>query len=171
MSTTERPQNNQHLRATVVSLLLALFGCDHASKNVAEAALSNGRVVNLVTGGLELRYARNPDTAFSLFRVLGLSPSPSLLLLSSLLATAFVGALWFFARKRSTRQDNVGYALVLAGALGNVVDRAARGYVVDFIHITHWPIFNVADVAIVVGTMLLGWSSFRKKGRKENAFP
>jgi signal peptidase II len=156
-------QSNQRLRVVVAALLLGLFGCDHATKSVAEAALSEGRVVNLVTGALELRYARNPDTAFSLFRVLGLHPSPILLLLVSLVVTALVGALWFLARKRSTLWDNIGYALVLAGAFGNVADRANHGYVVDFIHIAHWPIFNVADVVIVLGTMLLGWSSFRKK--------
>ena len=38
---------------------------------------------------------------------------------------------------------------------GNLIDRVARGYVVDFIHVTHWPVFNVADVALVVGFGLL----------------
>ena len=56
------------------------------------------------------------------------------------------------------RLEPLAYTLILAGALGNVADRVVRGYVVDFIHLHHWPIFNVADVAIVVGAALLAWS-------------
>ena len=48
----------------------------------------------------------------------------------------------------------MAYALLLAGALGNLSDRLFRGYVVDFIHLHHWPIFNVADICIVVGALL-----------------
>ena len=51
--------------------------------------------------------------------------------------------------------QHVGFAFVLAGALGNVVDRAVRGYVVDFIHVRHWPVFNVADSAITLGVVML----------------
>jgi len=47
------------------------------------------------------------------------------------------------------------FALLLAGAMGNVVDRAVRGYVVDFIHIAWWPVFNVADVAVCLGIVAL----------------
>ena len=69
---------------------------------------------------------------------------------------------WFVARKRATRTQHVGFALVLAGALGNVVDRAARGYVIDFIHLTRWPVFNVADIAVVAGMTLLMLAALRR---------
>ena len=46
-------------------------------------------------------------------------------------------------------------SLIVAGALGNCIDRIFRGYVVDFIDFTYWPVFNVADIAVVCGTILL----------------
>jgi len=56
---------------------------------------------------------------------------------------------------RAARMTQVGFALVFSGALGNIVDRIARGYVVDFIHVRGWPVFNVADIAVVVGMGLI----------------
>ena len=150
------------LRAAILLLTVSLFGCDHATKIAAEASLSHGRAVNVVSGVLELRYAPNPDIAFSLLRTLGIPRSPSLLLATSLIALASVVVVWVLSRARATRSQHVGFALVLAGALGNVVDRAVRGYVVDFIHITRWPVFNVADMAVVAGMMLLVLASLRK---------
>jgi len=52
-------------------------------------------------------------------------------------------------------------ALVLAGALGNLMDRLMRGYVVDFFYLHHWPVFNVADIWIALGVGLLGLSAMR----------
>ena len=46
-------------------------------------------------------------------------------------------------------------SLILAGAVGNCVDRVCRGFVVDFIDFTYWPVFNIADIAVVCGTVLL----------------
>ena len=46
-------------------------------------------------------------------------------------------------------------SVIIAGALGNCIDRIFRGYVVDFIDFTYWPVFNVADIAVVCGTVLL----------------
>jgi signal peptidase II len=46
-------------------------------------------------------------------------------------------------------------ALLLAGALGNLIDRAWHGYVVDFLHVPHWPVFNVADIYVTVGAAAL----------------
>jgi signal peptidase II len=52
----------------------------------------------------------------------------------------------------------VGLVLILGGALGNTSDRVIRGYVVDFIHVPHWPVFNFADVWVTVGVALVLWS-------------
>ena len=112
------------LRAAIVLLTLSLFGCDHATKIAAHASLSGGRVVNVVSGVLELRYAANDDTAFSLLHTLGIPRTPPLLLAASAIALVGVVGAWIASRKRATHTQHVGFALVLAGALGNVVDRA-----------------------------------------------
>ena len=69
----------------------------------------------------------------------------------------------------------LGLALVLGGALGNVIDRAVLGYVVDFLYFHYqgfsWPAFNVADSAISVGAALLIWDSFAGKPAKAETAP
>ncbi len=52
---------------------------------------------------------------------------------------------------------------MVAGAIGNVADRILCGYVVDFIHLSHWPVFNVADACVVVGLIALGLSRSRAR--------
>jgi signal peptidase II len=150
-----RPPSNLRLHLAITALTLSLFGCDHATKLAAQATLSQGHAVDLVAGVLELRYAANDDTAFSLLRTFGVARTPSLLLAASAAALLGVVATWSASRKRASRIQHVGFALVLAGALGNVVDRAMRGYVIDFIHLTRWPIFNVADISVVAVAILL----------------
>lgn len=137
------------------ALAVASFGCDHATKAAAKASLEGGRTVALLPGVLELRYAQNDDTAFSVLQTFGVSRAPFVLVLVAALATLLVGAAWFTQRRSATPTQHVAFALLISGALGNVVDRAIRGYVVDFIHVTHWPVFNVADIVVVVGAVLL----------------
>lgn len=140
---------------------LALVGCDHATKAVAEAALERRGPLALVPGILDLHYARNPDTAFSLLRTVHLPAKEPFLVAISLLGLAGVIALWWRHRRAPT-MEQATYALILAGAFGNAFNRVRRGFVVDFIEIDHWPIFNVADVAIVVGAALLAVVALRR---------
>jgi signal peptidase II len=64
--------------------------------------------------------------------------------------------------------EQMAFVLVVGGAVGNVIDRLARGYVVDFIHIQRWPVFNVADAAICAGGALVGIVMMR--ARTETSF-
>ncbi len=140
-----------------------MFGCDHATKIAAEAKLSADGPMPLVNGILELRYTRNDDTAFSMLHHLGLPRTPGILLAAAAVALVGIGIAWMKSRRRATPAQHAGFALVAAGALGNVVDRAVRGYVVDFIHVTRWPVFNVADIAVVAGVILLVLGSARRR--------
>jgi len=65
-------------------------------------------------------------------------------------------------RKKISLYD-VSLALILAGAIGNLIDRLRFGYVVDFLDFRVWPVFNVADSAITVGAILLGWTMLFSK--------
>src|SRR5205823_4847552 len=111
---------------------LGLFGCDHATKSVAKASLANGKGVEVIRGAVELRYVPNDDIAFNAFHHLGLGHSPLFLTILALVGTIAALALAVAAKRWSAR---IGFALVIGGALGNLVDRVARGYVVDFIHV------------------------------------
>jgi signal peptidase II len=145
-------------------LLVGLVGCDHATKAAARATLADGRVVTLVPNVLDLRYAENRGTAFSLIDH-AQGRTTLMLVVVSLFAIAAIAVYWW--RLRGARASTqIACALIGAGAIGNVVDRVARGYVVDFVNLHHWPIFNVADVAITIGVaMLLLGSIARARAR------
>ncbi|MFT3773066.1 MAG: signal peptidase II [Minicystis sp.] len=141
---------------------LAMVGCDHATKAVAQSALERRGAVAIVPGVLDLHYAENRDTAFSLMRLLHLHvPGRGVLLVAlSLVGLAAVAVAWW-RRRRASMMEQAAYALLVAGALGNAIDRAGRGYVIDFIEIHRWPIFNVADIAVAAGAVLLAIVMFR----------
>jgi signal peptidase II len=108
-----------------------------------------------------MRYAENPGAAWGLFRDLSLDARNGIFSLTLLGAVAFI---LFYFRKLSPGQRlaQVALSMVFSGAIGNFIDRVARGYVVDFID-WHWwnrpdlyfPTFNVADSMITVGVILL----------------
>ncbi len=145
-----------------VGLLFGLVGCDHATKRTAEAALKGRGPVILVAGVADLRYAENHGIAFNLERVLpGGLPRPLLVGVVVAVLAALVVA--WVRRKGELSATTVGYAFIVAGALGNLIDRLAWGYVIDFIHVRHWPVFNVADVSIGVGMGLVLLGMLRER--------
>lgn len=141
-----------------VSLMVGVTGCDHATKRLAATELQS-RALGVWPHVLELRVAHNTDSAFSL---LGdtLSPHARWILLSVLASAVTLGALVFIVRrwKDLDPMARLGGALVISGGLGNVYDRLLTGHVIDFIHVEHWPIFNVADIAVTLGVLALVWS-------------
>ncbi len=139
----------------LLSLVVGVFGCDHATKMAAKANLEGGQTVNVV----ELRYTVNDDVAFSLLERLKLPHSPLLLASIAGIAIVIAGALLFRSGiTKGSRIGQAGLAIALAGGLGNIVDRLLRGGVIDFIHVKGWPIFNVADIAVVVGMLLVAFA-------------
>ena len=147
-----------------VLLCLGMIGCDHATKHAARTLLPRHGAVAIVSGVFDLRYAENRDTAFSLLQHTSFEAKEMVLAAAALLGLALVSGLWW--RRRSARPvEQLGYALVVSGAVGNVLDRLLLGYVVDFLHVHRWPIFNVADVAIVGGLGLLAVANLRPSAR------
>ncbi|MGE0328737.1 MAG: signal peptidase II [Polyangiaceae bacterium] len=148
-----------------VFLCLSVVGCDHTTKQLAVSHLSGQGPVSVVPGVLDLRYAENTDTAFSLLGGhLGTEPRVMLLSLLGALVTlglfAFALARW----KLFGLGERVAVALLLAGAVGNLGERLVRGHVVDFLHVRYWPVFNVADIAVVVGALLFAFAG-RQRAR------
>jgi signal peptidase II len=141
------------------------YGLDRVTKILAESALP-GSPVELVPGVLTLRYTTNSGGAFSIGQsapwfFVGVSAVVAVIIL----ATAF---------RHTSRLVGASLGLVLGGALGNLTDRAIRapgmrGRVVDFIDFQIWPVFNLADTAIVVGAILLALTGLRE--RREETEP
>lgn len=140
-----------------IFLCLATVGCDQSTKAFAIENLKDGP--QAIFPGLRLNYTENRDMAFGLLSAL-LSEEARLWILAGVKAVAVLFGVGFFILRRgiSTHVERLGLALVLAGAAGNLIDRIRLGYVVDFLQIPYWPVFNVADMALVVGMTLLWWT-------------
>jgi signal peptidase II len=155
-------------RALILSLLLLLVGCDHASKGIAKAELESGGARELIRGVVDFRYVENTDIAFNLLRWVPEWLRFPALLVSGAVAVVVSCVLLLQARDR-VRAPMFALVLVTAGAIGNYLDRVFRGYVVDFVHVRHWPVFNVADVYITVGFVFLAGAYFLNSRRSATA--
>lgn len=120
--------------------------------------------------GFSIMFTWNPGTSFSLFRALG-TAAPIILIVLSAIIIGFLG--YYLFKKTNSGMEKWGLALIVGGALGNLIDRLRFGAVVDFLdfHVKtwHWPAFNFADICICVGVGLyvLYWLFFNtnKKGK------
>jgi len=145
-------------RVVWVVIAGGVFVADQVTKALVEALIPEHATVPVFPHFLNLIHTKNAGAAFGLF-----SDSPSvwktmlLVAVSSLLLAMVIGVMW---RNQQLRwETGVGLALILGGALSNLFDRIRFGRVVDFIDVYfrryHWPTFNLADGAIVVGAGLL----------------
>lgn len=132
--------------------LTALVGCDHATKYVAKSGLESQPPRAVIGSVLDFRYVENTDVGFNLLRWIPAGVRMPLLL--GIGALAIAALLVFVLRSGYRGWAQSGLLLILGGALGNYLDRLARGYVVDFIHVPHWPVFNVADIWLTVGALV-----------------
>ncbi len=132
------------------ALCMAVVVLDQAAKALVEANLVAGEQVDVV-GPLGLTLTHNRGIAFGLA-----SDGGAVLVALTLAALAFVGIL--FARDPGRRGMWVAVGLLAGGALGNLVDRVRAGEVTDYVDVLSWPPFNLADVAITLGVVVLALS-------------
>ncbi|HWS15284.1 MAG TPA: signal peptidase II [Candidatus Methylomirabilis sp.] len=140
----------------LVSALL-LGAADQASKVWAVRNLPLHEPRTIVQGFFDLVHVRNTGVAFSLLSSLDSRWVHPFLILATVLAVGAVLA--YIAYLPCKGAAPLGLGLILGGAVGNLIDRARLGYVVDFLDLYwrnhHWPTFNVADVGISAGVVLL----------------
>src|SRR5215813_13492333 len=142
--------------------LFAAFGIylvDQSSKAWAVRSLRFGDGKQVISGVLDLVYTENPGIAFGQLQEGGSFGRWFFVILAT---AAAIAVLFYFWRTPRTDDRVLGAcALLLAGILGNLTDRARLGYVVDFIAAHagsyHWPTFNVADASIAIGAVLLAY--------------
>jgi signal peptidase II len=139
-------------------LIGAVLVLDQLTKALVVRSIGLHDYVPLVDGLLSLSHVRNHGAAFGLLSDWNL-PYQSLLLSALSLAALGAIATYFVRLPATARLPRLALALVLGGAIGNVIDRLRLGYVVDFVHVYwreyQWPDFNVADSAITIGVTLL----------------
>ncbi len=139
---------------------------DQATKFAVERTFSHGERLAVVPGFFDLTLVYNRGAAFS-FLADAAGWQRWFFIALGAVAAAFI--VWLLARHGSQRLFAFALALILGGAVGNVVDRIARGHVVDFVLLHwqrfHWPAFNVADSAITIGAVLLVVDELRRVRR------
>jgi signal peptidase II len=134
---------------------------DRITKLWAERALAGRPPVTVIPGVLQLNYTTNSGGAFGLGQ-----SAPWVFVAATIIVAAAIVASSFRLRNGPTA---VALGLILGGAFGNLTDRAVRGdgllsgRVVDFIDFHIWPVFNVADSAIVIGAVLLAMGGIRRE--------
>jgi signal peptidase II len=139
-----------------VPAVLVVLVLDQLTKHFVRAHLTEGAEPTKLLPFLDLRHVRNTGIAFSL-----LSDQVWLVLLFTVVVLVVLGTLMVRA-KPTDRLTLVGVGGIAGGALGNLTDRLRLGYVTDFIHLPHWPTFNVADCGIVGGVALVVLRQWRE---------
>ena len=137
-------------RRTLIAVAIATVVADAATKAWASSSLDHP--IEIV-GSLSLQLSHNPGVAFGLGQSL---PTGVLLALNAAICAAIAWAGW-----TGHLRPPLAVGLVVGGAIGNLLDRLTGGSVVDMIHLTWWPTFNIADAAICTGAVLLVIGSFR----------
>jgi signal peptidase II len=153
-----RVNTTSQFKARLGIVSLAVLVVDQWTKHLAETSLAGRPPVSVVPGFIDLVHVENTGVAFGLFAAGSSTFGVLMLTLLGLVALGLV--LYYFWRTPETNKGVLfALALILGGAVGNLVDRVMSGSVTDFIDVYvgthHWPTFNAADSAITIGIVLL----------------
>lgn len=147
---------------SIAALVIAL---DQISKYYVIQVFAWGDLLK-VTGFFDLVRAHNTGAAFSLFAS---QPGWQRGFFIAVASIASVFILYLLRKDSGSMLSKLSLSLILGGALGNLIDRLAHGYVVDFLSLHlgsyYWPAFNIADSAITIGAVLLTWDSLKQPKR------
>jgi signal peptidase II len=154
-------------KMTILLVVLGLgLGLDVLTKALVLSHLPLGGQVTLVPGFFNLVHVHNKGAAFGILGGLPAVYTRIFFIITNGLVLAVVAWLWWRLPQGSW-QMALGYSLVMAGALGNLIDRVRLGQVVDFLDFYwgryHWPAFNVADSLVCLGAGLLIYVILREE--------
>lgn len=144
-----------------LGLALAVITLDQAVKWLVRETIERGDSVS-VAWPVELVHVTNSGAAFGILQ--GAGP---LLVMTSVIGMVAI-LVYLFNPGFAHPLMRLGLALMLGGAVGNLIDRVKDGEVVDFIKVPNWPAFNVADSAITVGVLLLAWAMLQETEPKRS---
>lgn len=131
-------------------IIITAAAIDRVLKYFINTNMSPGETKPLLGDFVDLTYVRNNGAAFSILQ-------DHRILLIALPAILIAVGLVYVTRHRKDRSNFMltSLSLVIAGGLGNLIDRVMTGYVIDFIDFRFWPVFNFADICVTVGCVLL----------------
>lgn len=139
---------------SAVSSVLVIFFLDQYSKFLVSLKLVTGESLPVIKDILHITFVKNTGAAFGLFK-----NSTVIFILISVAAVVVISGFILRSIQRGDFSSkplfNTGLVLIVSGAMGNLVDRFRFGYVIDFIDVRIWPVFNIADTSITIGTIFL----------------
>lgn len=138
-------------RNTILFLVIAAsaLAVDQLLKLMVVLLMVPGQSVTVVPGVLDITYSTNTGAAFGIMKGSG-----QVLFLFALVVVVFMVAWFYYTRHQEGAWSFIALGMIIGGALGNLVDRLFRGKVTDFLDLGFWPVFNFADVAIVIGVII-----------------
>jgi signal peptidase II len=150
---TQRTTGGRRLVGVLLVVAVVVVVLDQFTKALAVSRLADGRVVQVVGELLQLRLTFNPGAAFSF--------ATGYTFVFTIIAAVVVVVILRISRRLRSLPWAIALGGLLGGAIGNLIDRIwrqpapFRGHVVDFIELPHWPLFNLADSAIVGAAVLM----------------
>lgn len=145
-------------RRAMAMIAILILGLDQVTKRLVVASIDLYDAIVVIPGFLNLVHVQNTGAAFGFLDAASIENKQHLMTGIALIALAAIGAYAWRVGPRETLA-RVGLALIMGGALGNLIDRASTGHVVDFVDVYwrtyHFWAFNVADSAITAGAGLL----------------
>lgn len=130
-------------------ILVLILVLDQVTKYLASINLLEGQTIPVINGIFHITLVHNTGAAFGLFQ----AHSGVFVVLSIIVASLILYLNYRWVNKGTL--VTCVLALIVGGAIGNLIDRIRLGYVVDFLDFRIWPVFNVADSAISIGTIVL----------------
>jgi signal peptidase II len=145
-------------RLPYLLLVAGILALDRWTKLLVQSRILFDESVSIIDGFFNITYVRNTGVAFGIFSSIS-SPVKSILLSAFAALAAVLVIAYSLRTPLENRWLHIAMALILGGALGNLYDRLAYGYVIDFLEFYfrtyRWPSFNIADSAISIGVILL----------------
>lgn len=141
-----------------MTLAIIIFGiiADRITKILAVNSLKDSSDVTVIKNYFEFQYVENRGAAFGIFQ----GKQYILSVITMLIIGGMIYYLYFYKNKPQSKLLKISLALIIGGALGNLYDRLNYSYVIDFVSlhyrdVYYWPNFNIADILVVVGTILM----------------
>jgi len=132
-----------------VVLIILIIAVDQLVKYLVRANFTVGETLPVIPDIFHITYVQNRGAAFSMFQ----NMSVVTVLLPIALVILCAAALWY-CRRKGERMLSIALAMIIAGGIGNLIDRIGAGFVTDMFDFQVFPVFNVADISVTVGCVL-----------------
>lgn len=147
----------------LLGIALVIVLLDQATKLLVRMHMMPGDSIPLIPKIFHLTYVQNPGAAFGMF-----AHQTAFFIIIAVAVILFI-LVFFHKTDRHQKLLRIGLSLQLGGAVGNLIDRIYLGHVTDFFDFRIWPVFNIADMAIVFGVVLLCWEIIKASPEGEKS--